>query len=144
MELWQIIKLLSDKFNQRLDKYRKESKNGKEFERLTSKQFLYLQAIHDLDKPTFRDLSRLFNVTPPSVTIAVQKLIELGYVEKEQSKDDRRSFSIYLNKEGKNLIRSSDASFKKLAKDVERWLTPVEIRQFEELTGKIKSGLDEE
>ncbi len=144
MELWEITQSLYEHFTNRLESNRRETKAGKDFEALTPKQFSYLLAVAELETPTFRDLSKRFTVTPPSVTIAVQKLIDMGFLDKTQNKDDRRSFLISLSRDGKGIIKANEAAHKRLAKELEKWLTAEEISQFEKLTAKIQSGIEEE
>ena len=66
-------------------------------------QFQYINAIHHMEDRTFTGLAKVLGVSKPSVTGIVNKLIEQGYVQKQQSDIDRRVYYIYLTKSGKQV-----------------------------------------
>ena len=70
------------------------------FSDITMNQMLYLETIARLEQPTFGDIAEHLNVTRPSVSIIVKKLINLGYVNKEQSPDDGRVYHLHLTEKG--------------------------------------------
>ncbi len=72
-----------------------------EFGDLSMRQVLYLQTILTLERPTFGDMAEKLGVSKPSVTSVTQKLIEKGYVRKEQSPEDGRVYYIVPTAKGR-------------------------------------------
>jgi DNA-binding MarR family transcriptional regulator len=70
------------------------------FSDITMNQMHYLETIANLGKPTFGDLADVLNVTRPSVTGIVKKLIDAGYLTKEQSELDGRVYYLVLTDKG--------------------------------------------
>ena len=58
-----------------------------EFSELSMRQLLYLETITQLGSPTFSELAQKLEVTKPSVTALVQRLIKMGYVKKIPGSD---------------------------------------------------------
>ncbi|MFW5913830.1 MAG: MarR family winged helix-turn-helix transcriptional regulator [Bacillota bacterium] len=55
------------------------------------------------------EISRYFNIKKPSVTSMLKRLIAEGYLEKEPSEEDRRSYALKCTDKGNALV---DATFK--------------------------------
>lgn len=63
------------------------------------------------------DLSEFLHVTKPNVTVLIEKLVTLNYVERISSSNDRRVIFIRLTDKGENFIKkSSDELIKSSAK----------------------------
>lgn len=63
------------------------------------------------------DLSELLHVTKPNVTVLIDKLVTLNYVERISSNNDRRVIFIRITEKGKIFInKSSEALIKSSAK----------------------------
>lgn len=107
------------------------------FSEITMRQMLYLETISMLDRPTFGDLAEHFQVTPPSVSGIIKKLIRLGYVSKEQSKDDGRVYYLLLTQKGKRFNQLHSEVHQLLAQRIIRNLTPQEIDELAGLLEKI-------
>ncbi len=89
-------------------------------ENLSLSQFKYLEAIHELDTPSFSKIAEHFNISKPAVTFAVEKLINLEMVKKVQSSSDRRVFIIILTPKGEEIVAvylDANAHFQKMVKD---------------------------
>jgi len=67
---------------------------------LTTTQTHYLEVISALNNPNITELANAMRLTKPTVTVAVDKLIKLGYVQKIQSDEDRRSSHLHLTDKG--------------------------------------------
>ena len=67
----------------------KENKEGvlseDEFSKLTIKQYFYLDLISRMENPTFTELADALQITKPSVSAIVNKLVDKGYIIKVQS-----------------------------------------------------------
>ena len=54
---------------------------------------------------TVSELASDLRITVPSVTVAVNKLVQKGYVLKEQNHEDRRSVWVALTRDGETIYR---------------------------------------
>lgn len=68
-------------------------------------QLHYLKIIDRTVDITFGKLAEILNVTKPSVTEIVNKLIKLDVVEKARCTRDKRIFYIKLTEKGRNIAR---------------------------------------
>lgn len=73
--------------------------------KLQLNQLHYLKIIDRTMDITFGKLADLLNVTKPSVTEIVNKLIKLDCVEKKRCPRDKRIFYIELTEKGRNIAR---------------------------------------
>ncbi|WP_096401816.1 MarR family transcriptional regulator [Fusobacterium varium] len=61
-------------------------------------QFIFLTRICENQGINFRELSRILAVDKSTTTKAVKKLIEAGYLNKEQDEKDKREYKLYPTK----------------------------------------------
>jgi DNA-binding MarR family transcriptional regulator len=105
------------------------------------KQLVYLDTIASLDHPTFSDLAKHMQVSKPSVTAIVGKLVQKGYVEKVQSAEDRRAFHVPLTDKGKTLSQMHENIHRRIAEHFTHALDDHELHQFARLLNKaLKSA----
>lgn len=104
---------------------------------LTFKQFVYLDTILKMDKPTYGEIAKKFNITKPSVTALVNKLIGLGYLQRMQSPDDRRVYHISAGAKGSSMLDIEHNAVTGFAGQITSCLTETEITSYIALTEKI-------
>ncbi len=92
-------------------------------------QFQYIGVIHQNSDLTFSELAKNLNLSKPAVTSIVHKLIEQGYVIKQQSDRDRRVFHIRLTKEGEMVAAAYEESRREYVEGIHRLLTSSEFDQ---------------
>ena len=107
------------------------------FSDITMNQMLYLETIAVLEQPTFGDIAEHLEVTRPSVSIIVKKLINLGYIKKEQSPDDGRVFYLHLTDKGIRFNELHTEVHKILAQRITENLNAEEIDSLAGLLTKI-------
>ena len=107
------------------------------FSEITMRQMLYLETIDRLEKPTFGDLADHLQVTPPSVSGIIKKLVRLGYVDKEKSPEDGRVYYLLLTEKGKRFNQLHGEVHQILAQRIIQNLTPQEIDELADLLAKI-------
>ena len=56
-----------------------------------------------------RELSRIMDINPGTISLYVQRLVEKGLVEKDQDKDDRRNWWLSLTETGEETYRMAFA-----------------------------------
>ena len=110
-----------------------------EWSDLTFKQFVYLDTILKMDKPTYSEIAKKFNITKPSVTAIVNKLIGLGYLERVQSADDRRVYYISVGVKGSIMLAIEHNAITGFAQQITSSLTEAEMTTYIALTKKINT-----
>jgi MarR family transcriptional regulator, transcriptional regulator for hemolysin len=103
---------------------------------LTMKQIVYLDTIARMQSPTFSDLAKQLDVSKPSVTAIVHKLVKNGYVQKVQSEEDKRAFHILLTEKGHELAAIHDNLHQKIAQHFTNVLNEAEMHQLGRLLHK--------
>lgn len=97
----------------------------------------YLKMIDGTADMTCGQLARQLNVTRPSVTGIVNKLIELGVAEKSRCSRDRRVFHIRLTEKGRHITRLESLVRQRIVDIIMNGLTEQEIHTFIRLMKKL-------
>jgi len=100
-------------------------------------QLHYLNIIDRTVSLTFTQLAELLNVTKPSVTEIINKLIRLNCVEKIQSPDDGRIFYIELTEKGRNIAQISTLAEQRVVDIILEHFDDTEIETFITLIRKL-------
>ena len=96
--------LLTDTFDNILNMEQKMLKHI--HNALTISEVHLIDAVGRSDKTnTVSEIANVLNLAVPSVTIAVNKLVKKGYLNKVKNPDDGRSVYIILTREGKKIYR---------------------------------------
>jgi len=121
-ELQNIIALLS----REIVELEESAKEQFSFTELTLTQMHYLETINHKHNPNLTELALEMGLTKPTVTVAIDKLIEKEFVYKIKSDEDRRSMHLHLTEKGKLLNQMHDYAHKLLA---ERMITTFDERE---------------
>jgi DNA-binding MarR family transcriptional regulator len=105
--------------------------------KLTIHQFQYIDAIYELGEPAITEIADRLHITKASVTTGVQKLINMGYVLKTQSSQDKRVFHVSLTEAGGQLIKAKYQALKEYGEFIEAALSKEEASQFEATLDKL-------
>ena len=97
------MKSLLLQFAETLDRTLKKGRGSSGIMNLTVSQLQYLETIAALERATVTTIAEELQVTKPSATAAVSRLIELGYVRKLPSSRDGRVHFLELTEAGKQL-----------------------------------------
>lgn len=117
--------------------------DGTGLTKLTLHQFQYIEAIHALGEPTITEIAERLGITKASVTAGVNKLIELGYVTKSQSSQDKRVFHVRLTRASASMIQAKLKVVKGYGAFIRAALTEAEARQFEATLEKLVQAFHE-
>ena len=93
MELKEILKQVSAFFETTIARTREEIFGPDNIRDITFNQYMYLEKIKELNNPTYGQLAKQLGVSKPAITGIVSKLIELGYIKRQKSPNDNRSYS---------------------------------------------------
>ncbi|MCJ7435185.1 MAG: MarR family transcriptional regulator [Anaerolineales bacterium] len=114
-----------------------------QFAELSMRQVYYLETILRMESPTFSDVAQNLDITKPSVTAIVEKLIRKGYVEKVQSDKDRRTYHIVPTAKAVEFSRLHENTHRQLAQLFMQNLNETEIQQLAGLLQKVLQNKNE-
>jgi len=126
-----------DTLDQSLKKLQREVGDSSGFAKLTINQLHYIDAIYTLGEPTISEIAEKLEISKASVTAGIKKLIQLGYVEKEQSTVDKRVFHVRLIDSAQELIQARFQALHEYGEFVRAALSEEEARQFQMTLAKI-------
>lgn len=86
-----------------IKKHKEQAISKESLSQITYSQFILIHYIKDNEQPTITELAELMNITKPSLTAGVNKLIKLGLVDKTQSEDDKRVHYLHLTDKGHSI-----------------------------------------
>ena len=85
---------------------------GAGISRLTIHQYQYINAVYELGNPTITEIAKKLKITKASVTTGVNKLVDLGYLLKTRSSDDKRVLHVSLTESSGQLIQAKLSALK--------------------------------
>jgi DNA-binding MarR family transcriptional regulator len=108
---------------------------------LTLSQMHYLEILNALENPNVTELATEMQLTKPTVTVALDKLIQKGYISKVQSDEDRRSSHLHLTKKGMLINQMHEHAHDQFAELMKESLEPEELEQLTILLEKLTAKL---
>ncbi|TAL38665.1 MAG: MarR family transcriptional regulator [Spirochaetes bacterium] len=107
---------------------------------LTARQLYYLETIREMKNPTYGELARRLALSKPSVTAAVEKLAGLGYVQRIQSDEDRRSFHLHVTDKAETLSGLHREGHERIAHLLSKNLDAKDLAQMVRILNKVIQG----
>jgi DNA-binding MarR family transcriptional regulator len=104
---------------------------------LTIAQLHYLDAVAGLGNPTISDIASSLQLSKASVTVAVNKLVTLGFVTKVQSSGDRRVYHVGLTPTAERLVKARDQAINEYVEFIRSALSEEDAKQFEAILTKL-------
>jgi DNA-binding MarR family transcriptional regulator len=104
---------------------------------LSFTQMHYLELINLLVNPSITELSNSLKHTKPTVTVAVDKLIEKDYVFKVKSDIDRRSAHLHLTEKGNLINRMHDYAHRRIGESIVKKLNKEETELLIKILAKV-------
>lgn len=108
------VELIVDLVNTTLDiqdLYLRES----EYSQLSMSEMHVIEAVSKEEVPSMTAVANHLNITLGTLTTAVKKIIEKGFLVKERSTEDKRIFYLRLTKEGEKALEVHNQFHKELA-----------------------------
>ena len=102
--------------------------NGEE---LTSSEYLCLECIELLNKPTISEFADFFALSSPNATYRVKSLINKGFISKEKSKKDGREYILVPTEKYYKLFSAKDTE--ETLKNIKSSLNEDESDKFDEI-----------
>jgi len=129
----EIIEILSSKMEEIEIRVIEKS----EFSKLTHKQIYYLFVIDEMHNPTLTELAQRLDLSKPSVTAIVTRLIDAGYITKVQSDEDHRCAHLHMTRHGSKISRIHDQIHQIIAEYLIKNLTSAEKKQFLAILNRV-------
>ncbi|MDX9852685.1 MAG: MarR family transcriptional regulator [Tenuifilaceae bacterium] len=104
---------------------------------LTLTQMHYLEVMNSLQNPNITELASALQLTKPTVTVALDKLIEKEYLIKVQSDADRRTSHLHLTEKGRSINDMHEYAHRRFAELMKENLDPEELQQLLVLLEKM-------
>jgi DNA-binding MarR family transcriptional regulator len=137
--LAEIIERLSKSMQDHENTVTRES----DFADLSVTQIHYLDAIRHLEEPpAISELARRLNVSKPTVTTALDRLEQEGYIRKVPSADDRRVWYVHLTTKGLKISDLHDEIHKGYARNFEVALDEKDLETLVNLLNKVMLHLE--
>lgn len=135
-----IIPIIS-KISHTLGEMEELAKEHYNLQELTLTQMHYLEVMSTLPNPNITELASELQLTKPTVTVALDKLIEKEYVIKVQSDADRRTSHLHLTEKGRCINNMHEYAHRRFAELMSENLEPDEMEQLiillEKMTNKL-------
>ncbi len=111
--------------------------------KLTHTQFFVLVATYSQGRPAMHTLSENMQVSMPTMTGIVTRLVKAGYVRRVQHTEDRRQVLIELTTKGNKLFDEFRQAAMARWQDVLVALNPHEIKSFQKIADKLNKSIRE-
>ena len=108
---------------------------------LTHTQFFVLIAIHSQKHPTMRVLSENMQVSMPTMSGIVERLVKGGYAKRVNHPSDRRQVMVELTPKGERVIAKFQQAAGKRWQQVLAALNSNEVEFFQKIINKLKDSL---
>ena len=115
-----------------------------EFAELSLRQISCLDLIQRLEEPTPSNLARELGITKPSVSALVARLLETGFICKERSHADGRSFHLHLTAKGIEMMHAHQRVHEALAQHLLAGLDERQQDQLVALLAKVVAALSDQ
>ena len=110
---------------------------------VTPAQIIMLASIRDHDHCKIKTLARERNISPPTATGLMDRLVKGGYIKRERDTEDRRAVIVSLTKKGDNVVTSHIKGIENVWKEILTCLTVDERKQYLNILKKIVNTLSE-
>lgn len=104
---------------------------------LTFPQYNALLAVRDAGTLGVKHLAERLNVSPPSASTMVDRLVEMHLLQREQNPADRRSVLIHLSEEGQRTIEAMETGILHFIVELMEELGDGRVREWRGVYDKI-------
>lgn len=129
-EIYSTVRLLQDRVIRRDLHRNRHGGEGVCAKDLTVPQWNTLQTIHERGQVTIKSLSEALQVSAPSASSMVERLVEMGMLVRKQSRTDRREVLVRVTKAGQTALEEMDEMILTTVSDLMDKLTETEVEQW--------------
>ena len=105
--------------------------------RVTAVQWIVLKCLWEKDGQPLKDLAEVTYKDKANITRVVDKLEKRGLLTRVKGQNDRRTYFIYLTKEGRDLENEVMPRVKKAVETTEGLLNSEDLKQLKDLLNKV-------
>ncbi|MFH1782495.1 MAG: MarR family transcriptional regulator [Candidatus Omnitrophota bacterium] len=109
--------------------------------KVTQAQMTILVSIRDYGKCKISTLAKDRNISPPTATGLIDRLVKGGYVKRSPDPEDRRICMVSLTKKGENSVTDFLSTVKEVWKDILLCLNHQEQEEYLNILRKIVASL---
>lgn len=95
------------------------------------------------DYNTARDVSRMRGIKTGITSIAVEQLIQMGFLERRTDPNDRRIQRLFVTEQARDLVEQGRQAQREFAESIAEALTPQEREEYFRLTDKLMNRIDQ-
>ncbi|MEJ8544421.1 MarR family winged helix-turn-helix transcriptional regulator [Brevibacillus borstelensis] len=114
-----------------------------EEEVISPKQFILLRVLYDKERSTVSDLATVLKQSNSATTIALNRLVKAGYVNRIRDEQDRRVVWVTVSDKAIPLIERLLCKRRNLMTGLLKSLSDEELEQFATFLRKMKQSLEE-
>ena len=108
---------------------------------LSAMEAFSLEVIKMLDNPTVGQFADFLNISQSNATYKVNNLIKKGYLERQNSTNDRREYHLVLSEKYHNYMDLFTAYQHTVVERIEKRLSPEDLQKFDEILKVISDEL---
>lgn len=108
---------------------------------LSATEAFAVESIYALGQPTISEFADFMNISQPNATYKVNSLIRKGYVEKINSKEDKREYHLAVTQKFLDYYGSNDIYRREVMERIEQYFSPEEVQQLERMLSTISKEL---
>lgn len=108
---------------------------------LTTVETFCMETILALGSPTVNEFATFMCISPPNAAYKVNSLIKKGYINKVQSKTDRREYHLEVTQKYIDYYNISTSYMVEIMDRITRRFTPEECKTFEQMLTVINAEL---
>ena len=117
--------------------------SNEEMKSFSISDYYYLTAIHHLNEPTLGTVASELHLTKPAISALVKRLEQHLLIEKIQSQEDKRIFTLRLTPKGLDLIGSDPKRYEHLEEIITTAISPSEVQALSCLLEVIEKRMKE-
>ena len=125
-----------------LHRIMKQAKGKYEEFDLNRSQASILFTLHQHSSMSQKELAERLNMTPPSITSAIRKMEQEGYIRRRQDETDQRVMRLALTEKGESCIENVKRVADEMHELIFRGMSPEEIMLFRRLLLQINDNLE--
>ncbi|WP_211093153.1 MULTISPECIES: MarR family winged helix-turn-helix transcriptional regulator [Chitinophaga] len=110
---------------------------------VTATHYNIIEYVYRHDKCTGKQAAKAFSISPPAISRQLKFLVGNGFIEQEQSQEDRRIFYLRVTSKGRFIVDNSENFRETVAQKVSKTLTKAELKTLTLLLAKVMHNIDD-
>lgn len=108
---------------------------------LTTVECFCMEGIAALGEPTIAEFANFMNISTPNAAYKVNSLVQKGYVEKIQSKEDKREYHLRPTEKYRVYDSITYSYLQEVMKRIRESFPNDDVKKLDEMLGRIASEL---